>query len=159
MRLRAMRSPPGCTSCWKAADSDAFRTLRPSAVRTEQGKVLMTTWHSQYNAGVDEAKRRLSGKRVSKLFVNWREDVRKWHPGQTWIFEAGGFGIFDPGINALSIVTKIMPEPVFVKGADLFFPSNADAPIAANVTFSVAGRDGPSPPNWTGGRSSGTSGK
>jgi D-galactose 1-dehydrogenase len=108
----------------------------------KQGKVLMTTWHSQYNAGVDEAKRRLSGKRVSKLFVNWREDVRKWHPGQTWIFEPGGFGIFDPGINALSIVTKIMPEPVFVKGADLFFPSNADAPIAANLTFSVAGRDG-----------------
>jgi D-galactose 1-dehydrogenase len=108
----------------------------------ERGKVLMTTWHSQYNAGVDESKRLLAGKRVSKLFVNWKEDVRKWHPGQTWIFEAGGFGIFDPGINALSIVTKIMPEPVFIKGVELYFPSNADAPIAANLTFSIAGRDG-----------------
>lgn len=107
-----------------------------------QDKVLMTTWHSQYNAGVDEAKRLLSGKRVSKLFVNWKEDVRKWHPGQAWIFEAGGFGVFDPGINALSIVTKIMPEPVFIKGADLFIPSNADAPIAANLTFSLGGREG-----------------
>ncbi len=108
----------------------------------ERGKVLMTTWHSQYNDGVDEAKRRLAGRRVTKLFVDWKEDVRKWHPGQAWIFQAGGFGVFDPGINALSIVTKIMPEPVFVRAAELFFPANADAPIAANLSFSVGAREG-----------------
>ena len=107
----------------------------------ERGRVLMTTWHSQYNDGVDEAKRRLAGKRVTKLFVNWKEDVRKWHPGQAWIFQAGGFGVFDPGINALSIVTKIMPEPIFVREAELLFPKNADAPIAANLRFASAGRD------------------
>jgi D-galactose 1-dehydrogenase len=108
----------------------------------DKRKVLMTTWHSQYNKGVDEAKRRLAGRRVTKLFVDWKEDVRKWHPGQAWIFQAGGFGVFDPGINALSIVTKIMPEPVFVKAAELFFPANADAPIAANLSFSVGARAG-----------------
>ena len=108
----------------------------------EKGRVLMTTWHSQYNDGVDEAKRRLAGKRVTRLFIDWKEDVRKWHPGQAWIFQAGGFGVFDPGINALSIVTKIMPEPVFVREAELFFPANADAPIAANLGFSVGARDG-----------------
>ncbi len=102
--------------------------------------VLMTTWHSQYNRAVDDAKRRLAGKRVRKLFIEWKEDVRKWHPGQAWIFQAGGFGVFDPGINALSIVTKIMPEPVCVTGAELFVPANADAPIAANLAFSVGGR-------------------
>jgi D-galactose 1-dehydrogenase len=106
----------------------------------EKGLVLMTTWHSQYNAAVDEAKRRLRGKRVTRLFIDWKEDVRKWHPGQAWIFHAGGFGVFDPGINALSIVTNIMPEPVFVTGAELFFPSNAEAPIAANLAFSCGGR-------------------
>ena len=105
-----------------------------------KGLVLMTTWHSQYNAGVDEAKRLLAGKTVTKLFVEWKEDVRKWHPGQAWIFRAGGFGVFDPCINALSIVTKIMPEPVAVTGAELFFPKNADAPIAANITLSCGGR-------------------
>jgi D-galactose 1-dehydrogenase len=104
--------------------------------------VLMTTWHSQYNRGVDEAKRRLQGKQVRRLFINWKEDVRKWHPGQAWIFKAGGFGVFDPGINALSIVTKIMPEPVFVADAELLFPANADAPIAAKLAFSCAGREG-----------------
>lgn len=108
----------------------------------EKGLVLMTTWHSQYNAGVDEAKRLLAGKRIVRLFVEWKEDVRKWHPGQAWVFHAGGFGVFDPGINALSIVTKIMPEPVFVKGAALAFPANADAPIAAELSFSAGGRDG-----------------
>jgi D-galactose 1-dehydrogenase len=112
------------------------------ALAAEKGLVLMTTWHSQYNAGVDEAKRLLAGKRVTRLFVEWKEDVRKWHPGQAWIFHAGGFGVFDPGINALSIVTKIMPEPVFVKAAELFFPANAEAPIAADLTFAVGGRDG-----------------
>ena len=33
-------------------------------------------------------------------------------PARRGFFEAGGFGVFDPCINALSIVTKIMPEPV-----------------------------------------------
>jgi len=108
----------------------------------ERGRVLMTTWHSQYNSGVDEAQRLLTGKRVTRLFVEWKEDVRKWHPGQRWIFTAGGFGVFDPGINALSIVTKIMPEPVFVRAAELVFPENAEAPIAADLDFALAGRDG-----------------
>jgi D-galactose 1-dehydrogenase len=110
------------------------------ALAQARGLVLMTTWHSQYNSGVDEAKRRLLGKTVTRLFVNWKEDVRKWHPGQKWIWQAGGFGVFDPGINALSIVTKIMPDPVFVTAAELLFPAGADAPIAAFLGFSCGGR-------------------
>lgn len=108
----------------------------------ECGVVLFTTWHSQYNAGVDEARRRLAGKTITRLFVEWKEDVRKWHPGQEWIWQAGGFGVFDPGINALSIVTKIMPEPVFVRAAHLSVPANRQAPIAAHLDFSVGGRSG-----------------
>ncbi|KAA2241040.1 Gfo/Idh/MocA family protein [Salinarimonas soli] len=98
---------------------------------------LFTTWHSQANAGVDEARRRLQGQRVRRLAITWREDVRRWHPGQTWIWEAGGFGVFDPGINGLSILTKIFPDPIFVQAATLSFPANADAPIAADLVFST----------------------
>jgi D-galactose 1-dehydrogenase len=105
----------------------------------QQKRILFTTWHSQYNAAVDAAKRALAGKRVARLQVNWKEDVRRWHPGQAWIWQAGGFGVFDPGINALSIVTKIMPSPVFVKSADLTFPANCDAPIAATLDFHATG--------------------
>jgi D-galactose 1-dehydrogenase len=104
-----------------------------------RGLVLMTTWHSQYNAAVDRAKALLAGETVRRLFVNWKEDVRKWHPGQAWIWQPGGFGVFDPGINALSIVTKIMPQPVFVAGAELLVPSNAESPIAATLRFAGDG--------------------
>lgn len=104
-----------------------------------KGRVLFTTWHSQYNAAVEVACKTLAGQRVTALQVNWKEDVRRWHPGQKWIWTAGGFGVFDPGINALSIVTRIMPEQIFVRSADLLFPSNCDAPIAADLVFHTGG--------------------
>jgi len=106
-----------------------------------KGCVLFTTWHSQYNAAVDEAKRMLLGKTVTRLHVSWKEDVRHWHPGQEWIWEPGGFGVFDPGINAFSIVTKILPQPIFVQSAMLETPSNRSTPIAAQITFK---------PSWPG---------
>ena len=102
-------------------------------------RVLFTTWHSQYNPAVEKAREALAGRPIGRLAVTWKEDVRQWHPGQGWIWEAGGFGVFDPGINALSIVTKMMPAPVFIRQADLEFPSNRHAPIAATLTFSVGG--------------------
>lgn len=104
------------------------------------GKIAFTTWHSQYNAAVDDAKRLLAGKTVSRLFVNWKEDVRHWHPGQEWIWEPGGFGVFDPGINAFSIVTKIMPQPVFVSSCVLETPRNKATPIAAQIRFKPSWR-------------------
>jgi D-galactose 1-dehydrogenase len=105
------------------------------------GKTIFTTWHAQYNEAVEAARERLAGRSVTRLAVTWKEDVRVWHPGQEWIWQAGGFGVFDPGINALSIVTRILPEPVFVKRADLSFPANRDAPIAANLAFGAAASD------------------
>jgi D-galactose 1-dehydrogenase len=103
-----------------------------------KGRVLYATWHSRYNQAVDEAKNRLAGKRVTRLKVTWREDVRRWHPNQEWIWEPGGFGVFDPGINALSIVTKILPEPVYVESAVIEVPVNKATPIAAQILFKRA---------------------
>jgi D-galactose 1-dehydrogenase len=101
-------------------------------------RVLFTTWHSRFNAAVAEAKARLSGSSIRSLEVEWKEDVRRWHPGQQWIWQAGGFGVFDPGINALSIVTAIMPSAIFVKSAELFVPRNRQTPIAARLGFEQA---------------------
>lgn len=109
----------------------------------QSGKTLFTTWHSQYNAAVEDARRTLSSQAIKSMAVTWKEDVRRWHPGQQWIWEAGGFGIFDPGINALSIVTRILPMAIFVRRADLHIPSNKDAPIAATLELS-SGREGQS---------------
>ena len=99
------------------------------------GKVAFATYHAQHNAAVKHAADMLAGKTPKALRVTWKEDLRRWHPGQEWIMAAGGFGIFDPGINALSILTRILPQPVFVRTAELFFPANRQAPIAANLTF------------------------
>jgi D-galactose 1-dehydrogenase len=79
-------------------------------------------------------RRRLTGARVV-----WKEDVRIWHPGQTWIWEAGGFGVLDPGINALSILTRLIPEPIFADAATLYVPSNCETPIAAQISLLCAG--------------------
>ncbi|TIV46909.1 MAG: gfo/Idh/MocA family oxidoreductase, partial [Mesorhizobium sp.] len=53
---------------------------------------------------------------------------------QEWIWAPGGFGVFDPGINALSIATHILP-PMFITSAVLDFPENRASPVAAHVTF------------------------
>ena len=96
---------------------------------------LFTAWHSQYNPAVDAAAEALAGKRVTRMRIDWRESVRKWHPGQQWIWEVGGFGVFDPGVNALSIATRIFPGPLFVREAELAVPANLQMPIAASLGF------------------------
>lgn len=108
-----------------------------------QGVTLFTTWHAQHHSTVDAAAKALAGKRIKSLAIHWHEDVNKWHPGQAWIWEPGGFGVFDPGINAFSIATKIFPGGLFVREATLSVPQNAQTPIAADVTFFSPSADGP----------------
>lgn len=106
-----------------------------AALAQEKGLTLYTSWHSREAEAVAAAKKWLAGRTVRRGHITWREDVRKWHPGQDWIFEAGGMGVFDPGINALSILTEILPEPVHLTAAELDFPANRQAPIAARLSF------------------------
>lgn len=106
------------------------------------GLSLFTTWHSREAAMVQSAKAWLVGKSLCDLCVTWKEDVRLWHPGQDWIWEPGGMGVFDPGINALSILTEILPDPVHLRSANLMVPEGRQAPIAALLNF--AHRDGAS---------------
>ncbi|MBK4216723.1 Gfo/Idh/MocA family oxidoreductase [Paracoccus caeni] len=98
-----------------------------------QGVSLYTTWHSRMAHAVAGAKAWLADCDIRSGRIIWREDVRKWHPGQDWIFEAGGMGVFDPGINALSILTEILPVPVHLTAAEIDFPGNRQAPIAARL--------------------------
>jgi predicted dehydrogenase len=108
-----------------------------------EGVTLFTTWHARHHSTVDAAAKALAGKRIKSMDIRWHEDVHKWHPGQKWIWQAGGFGVFDPGINAFSIATKIFPGGLFVQAADLSFPENAQTPIAADIIFSSPEADGP----------------
>ena len=109
----------------------------------ERNVSIYTTWHAQDNPAVAAAADLLAGQRIASMRISWREDVRKWHPGQQWIWKAGNFGVFDPGINALSIASRIFPGTLIVREAELMFPENREAPIAARIAFSSPAADGP----------------
>lgn len=121
-----LEKPPAASLCELAA-------LEEHAAAT--GTTLFAGWHSRFAAGVEPARAWLAGRKILKATITWREDVRTWHPGQTWIWQAGGFGVFDPGINALSIATRILPHRIFLAGAELDYPANREAPIAARLAM------------------------
>ena len=109
---------------------------RALAMLAEEKKLtLFASWHARANPAVAAAAERLKGEQVQALKITWKEDVRKWHPGQEWVWAAGGSGVFDPGINALSIVTAILPAAIFVQSAKLSVPSNRQQPIAVELGF------------------------
>jgi predicted dehydrogenase len=105
-----------------------------SAAR-DAGVVLFATWHSRFAPAVARARAWIAGRTVTRITITWREDVRRWHPNQAWIWQPGGFGVFDPGINALSILTEILPGAIHVNSAELEVPSNAFTPIAARLVM------------------------
>jgi len=103
------------------------------------GVTLFNTWHSRYAAAVPQAKAWIAARIVTAVTINWREDVRRWHPNQAWIWQPGGFGVFDPGINALSILTEILPGPIHVDSATLEVPANAFTPIGVEIKATARG--------------------
>lgn len=94
---------------------------------------LLASWHSRFAPAVETARQWMASRELKSVTVHWKENVRQWHPGQKWIFEAGGMGVFDPGINSLSILTRILPGAVIVKKADLHIPGNCEAPIQVEM--------------------------
>ncbi|SNS59179.1 Gfo/Idh/MocA family protein [Antarctobacter heliothermus] len=128
-----LEKPPG------ASLSECHRLIDMARA---QGVTLYATWHSREAEMVAPAKAWLADKTMTRMTVTWKEDVRRWHPGQDWIWEPGGLGVFDPGINALSIVTEILPEPIHLTSATLEVPENKQGPIAASLRFAhPAGAD------------------
>ena len=119
-----LEKPPGAT----LGEVEELAMLAQSA-----GTTLFAAWHSRFAAGVAEAREWLGRRRLIRADIVWKEDVRRWHPRQQWIWDAGGLGVFDPGINALSIVTQILPNRILLRDANFAVPSNRAAPIAADL--------------------------
>lgn len=122
-----LEKPPGATLA-------EVQMLNEMAERS--GKVLFATWHSRMAKGVAAAKAVLTGAAVKTAHIEWKENVRQWHPGQDWVFEPGGMGVLDPGINALSILTEVLPAPVHLRSGTLATPTNRQTPISAELQFS-----------------------
>lgn len=125
-----LEKPPGAT----LAEVEALRSQAAAA-----GTTIFAAWHSRFASGVAPAREWLSDRVVRSVEIVWREDVRTWHPGQAWIWEPGGLGVFDPGINALSIATAILPGPLVLDAATTVHPLNRAAPIAATLALRAAG--------------------
>ena len=121
-----LEKPPGATLS-EIADLPALARAKNVA--------LFATYHSRFAFAVAPAKAWLADKTITAVRVRWLEDVRHWHPGQDWVWSPGGLGVFDPGINALSSLTAILPHAPFVTAAELSFPANRDTPIAAGLTL------------------------
>lgn len=125
-----LEKPPGMT----VSEVMALNEL------AQQSQVsLFATWHSREAAAVEAARQWLSSRTIKSVLINWKEDVRVWHPGQNWIWQAGGLGVFDPGINALSVLTRIMPQAVRLLAAELQIPANRETPIAATLQMDSHG--------------------
>jgi len=121
-----LEKPPGAT----LSEMEILITLAKRA-----GVTLFATWHSRFAPGVAAAKAWLADRAPTRVQIDWREDVRQWHPGQEWIWEPGGLGVFDPGVNALSIATSILPKPFYLRSGTLSYPANRAAPITAALNF------------------------
>jgi D-galactose 1-dehydrogenase len=126
-----LEKPPG-------ASSDEVIALLPAAHAA--GVTLFTAWHSRYAAAVSEARQWLVRQRAVSGRIQWQEDFRVWHPGQEWIWRGDGMGVFDPGINALSILTDLTSATWVVERARLETPANAAAPVRAELD--LRGEDG-----------------
>lgn len=119
-----LEKPPATT----LAEAEALAGLA-----REAGVTLFAAWHSRAAAAVALARDWLADANIQSVRIEWKEDVRHWHPGQLWIWKEGGFGVFDPGINALSILTEILPGRVELVRADLEVPDNCATPIGARL--------------------------
>ena len=119
-----LEKPPAAT----LGEAEAIKTLAQA-----KGVSLLASWHSRFAPAVEATRKWVSERQIKSITIHWKENVRQWHPGQKWIFEAGGMGVFDPGINSLSILTRILADAVMVKKADLHIPVNCDAPIQVEM--------------------------
>jgi len=128
--LHVMMEKPPCLTLGKIGDL---------AQREAGGRSLFATWHSRFNDTVERAAAITRAEGIATMDIQWLEDVDKWHPGQEWIWERGGFGVFDPGINALSIATLLCPAPLLVRKSDLRMEKRGHQPEGVVLQFATGG--------------------
>lgn len=93
---------------------------------------IFASWHSKFAPMVAMAREWVSENECDHFQVVWNENVIKWHPGQKWVSESGGFGILDTGINAFSILNAIFDLDFFFEKVSFKRPLNWETPISAS---------------------------
>jgi D-galactose 1-dehydrogenase len=132
-----LEKPPAAT----VAEARALKQLAEGA-----GVPIFASWHARFAPMISDAAAWCRAHALRSGRIDWFEDAGKWHPGQAWLWQPGGFGVFDPGINALSILTALYPrvwqvsEPVLeipAKGASAEVRVAFDFRPTAAETWSI----------------------
>ena len=106
---------------------------------TRPDRTVYGSWHSRHAPMVADARAWLAGRSIRSGRLVWREDAHRWHPGQHWLWQPGGLGVFDPTINAFSILTAITDAPWSIARAAFQIPANLHTPISAQLEMRVGG--------------------
>lgn len=118
----------------------AIRQLEELAeIASDKNLVLFTAFHACYHPEVLLASQELKNKNVKKIEINYGEYVLNYHDPSGWIFNpdvAGGGVLMDSGINAMSIVQRVLPNLEFqVTKTKLFRLPEYGVEIGAHVNF------------------------
>mmetsp|Transcript_16106 Transcript_16106/g.29183 ORF Transcript_16106/g.29183 Transcript_16106/m.29183 type:complete len:421 (+) Transcript_16106:29-1291(+) len=75
-------------------------------------KVVDSWLFSDAAAGADctnksKAKNTICRRRLDSIHIIWKENVRKWHPGQVWISKECGGGVTDMLFNPISLIVSL----------------------------------------------------
>lgn len=125
----------------KPTAATVAKAMAIEAMAKGRSETIFASWHSRHAAGVEALRKWLEHQTVSNVEVTWKEDIRTWHPGQEWIFTSG-YGVFDPAINAFSILTEILEDDFFFATGEIVVPENRTAPIAADLRYRFPDREG-----------------
>jgi predicted dehydrogenase len=111
--------------------------LELERIATERKLALVTSFHARHNTAVERMREILWTRRApERVVIEWLEDFDRWHAGQTWPWGPGGFGVFDAGINALSILCHVLPNLEFrVESARFRVPPWAVTPACAELVL------------------------
>ena len=68
-----LEKPPGAT----VSEVEDLKALADA-----KGVSLFASWHSRYAPAVEAARAFLAANPPKSVAINWKEDVRRWHPNQ-----------------------------------------------------------------------------
>ena len=138
-------TPPDCRydlACKAIAAGWHVLLEKPPTLTRSQGQILsdlakqkrctlFSAWHSVYAAAIAPLQTILREHDPVAVKVAWKENADKWHPGAEWLWRPGALGVFDAGINALSILCAVSAEPIVYCAAKLDFFGGQQAPARA----------------------------
>lgn len=110
-----------------------------SRLADERGLTIFAAWHSVYAASIPALREILPTLSIERVTIAWKENAEKWHPGADWLWRDGALGVFDAGINALSILCTLSSEAILYDAALLSFHDNQRAP--SHVRLAMRGSE------------------